>query len=74
MFDRKWIKPMALAMSLPSTALGFAWFLWFLVEKNIISKNVAIVILILAISNILITMVVIAMKNSKKNESQKEEL
>ena len=59
---------MALAMSLPSTALGFAWFLWFLVEKYIISKNVAIIILILAISNILITMVVFAMKNNKNSE------
>lgn len=67
MFDRKWIKPMALAMSLPSTALGFAWFLWYLVDHNVISKNTAIIILVLAIFNILISMVVYAIRNNKKN-------
>ena len=67
MFDRKWIKPMALAMSLPTTALGFAWFLWYLVGKNVISKNVAIIILVLAILNILVSMVVYAIRNNKKS-------
>lgn len=66
MFDRKWLRPMALAMSLPSTALGFAWFLNLLVNKNIISRNTGIILLILAIMNILIGMVVYALKNNKK--------
>ncbi|EQC43259.1 hypothetical protein [Bacteriovorax sp. Seq25_V] len=67
MFDRKWLKPMALAMSLPSSALVTAWVLWTLVEKNIISKNVAIVLLMVIILNILISMVVYAVRNNKKN-------
>lgn len=58
---------MAMAMSLPSTALGFAWFLWFLVGKNIISKNTAIIVLVLAIFNILVGMVVYAIRNNRKN-------
>ncbi len=58
---------MALAMSLPTTALGFAWFLWYLVGKNVISKNVAIIILVLAILNILVSMVVYAIRNNKKS-------
>ncbi len=67
MFDQKWIKPMALAMSLPSSALVTAWILWTLVEKNIISKTVAIVLLMIIILNILISMVVYAVRNNKKD-------
>ena len=66
-FDKKWLKPMALAMSLPSTALGAAWILWTLVKNHVISKNTAIFILVFAIANILISMVVYAIRNSKKD-------
>ena len=65
MFDKKWIKPMALAMSLPSTALCVAWFLWYLVGKEIISEKVAVIILLLSIGNILFSMVYFAMKKKK---------
>ncbi|EQC52183.1 hypothetical protein [Bacteriovorax sp. DB6_IX] len=68
MFDKKWIKPMALAMSLPSSALMTAWFLWTLVEKQVISKNTAIFIFLAIVGNILISMVVYALKSSGKNK------
>jgi len=68
MFDKKWLKPMALAMSLPSSALVTAWFLWTLVEKEVISKNTAIIILLAIVGNILISMVVYALKSSGKDK------
>jgi Kef-type K+ transport system membrane component KefB len=61
-FDKKWIKPMALAMGLPSTALASAWFLWTLVDMGYISDKVAIIIFLAVIFNVLITMVVYAYK------------
>jgi multisubunit Na+/H+ antiporter MnhG subunit len=67
MFDKKWIKPMALAMSLPSSALMVAWFLWTLVDQQVISKNVAVIVFLLIIGNILVSMVIYALRNSKKN-------
>ena len=67
MFDKKWVKPLALAMSLPSTALMVAWFLWTLVKNGTISDKVALFIFLAIIFNILITMVVYAIKNNKKD-------
>ena len=67
-FDKKWVKPMALAMSLPSSALMTAWFLWTLVDKQVISKNVAVFVFLAIIGNILIAMVVYALKNSGKDK------
>ena len=67
LFDKKWVKPLALAMSLPSTALVVAWGLWGLVDRGIIGQNVAVIVFLLIIMNILITMVVYAIKNNKKN-------
>ncbi|RZF23060.1 hypothetical protein DAY19_04620 [Halobacteriovorax vibrionivorans] len=62
LFDPKWIKPMALAMSLPSTALIVAWGLWEMVDANIITQSWAIFIFLAAIGNILISMVIFALK------------
>lgn len=68
MFDKKWLRPMALAMSLPSSALFTAWILAELVKKEIISKNVSIMIFLAIVLNILIAMVVYAVRNNKKNK------
>ncbi|MFG1500386.1 hypothetical protein ABMA70_09275 [Halobacteriovorax sp. XZX-3] len=65
LYDPKWIKPMALAMSLPSTALVTAWGLWELVKKGIITQGWAVGIFLAVIGNILISMVVYALKKNK---------
>ncbi len=65
LFDPKWIKPMALAMSLPSTALIVAWGLWSLVKAGHLSQGWAIFLLLAAIGNILISMVIFALKKKK---------
>lgn len=68
MFDKKWLKPMALAMSLPSSAFFTAWILAELVKKEIISKGASIMIFLAIVLNILISMVVYAVRNNKKNK------
>lgn len=62
LFDKKWIRSLALAMSLPSTTLGVAWFLWHLVGKGIISQNTAVFIFLAIIGNILVSMVVFSIR------------
>lgn len=68
MYDKKWLKPMALALSLPSTALFTAWVIAELVKKDIISKGTGIMIFLAIVLNILISMVVYAVRNNKKNK------
>lgn len=68
MFDQKWLRPMALAMSLPSSALFTAWVLSELVKKDIISKTTSILIFLAIVLNIIISMVVYAFRNNKKNK------
>ncbi|MFG1525567.1 hypothetical protein ABMA67_11190 [Halobacteriovorax sp. RZ-3] len=53
---------MALAMSLPSTALVVAWGLWELVKKDVITQGWAVGIFLAVIGNILISMVVYALR------------
>ncbi|AYF43032.1 hypothetical protein BALOs_0007 [Halobacteriovorax sp. BALOs_7] len=65
LFDPKWIKPMALAMSLPSTALIVAWGLWQMVDTGYITEGWAVFLFLAAIGNILISMVVFAYKKKK---------
>ena len=62
MFDAKWIKPMALAMSLPSTALIVAWGLWEIVDADLITQGWAVFLFLAVIGNILISMVIFALK------------
>ena len=65
--DTKWLKVLALAMSLPSTIFACAWGLWKLVEINTISKITAIVILLAIVVNTLVMMVIYALKNRRKD-------
>ncbi len=53
MFDKKWVKVMALAMGLPSTILFSSWSLMQLAEKGVISKTVAVVLFLIIISSLL---------------------
>lgn len=69
MFDKKWVRPMALAMSLPSSALFTAWGISELVKRDIISRNVGIIIFLAIVLNILVSMVIYALRNNKKNKS-----
>lgn len=62
LFDPKWVKPMALAMSLPSTALIVAWGLWELVDEGILAQGWAVGIFLAIIGNILISMVIYALR------------
>ncbi len=62
LFDPKWIKPMALAMSLPSTALIVAWGLWEMVGAGLITQGWAIFLFLAVIGNILVSMVIFALK------------
>ena len=67
MFDKKWLKPMALAMSLPSSALVTAWGISVLVKQEVITKTTGILIFLAIVLNILISMVVYAIRNNKKD-------
>jgi hypothetical protein len=66
-FDKKWLKPMALAMSLPSSALVTAWGISVLVKQEVITKTTGILIFLAIVLNILISMVVYAIRNNKKD-------
>jgi hypothetical protein len=65
MFDRKWIKIMGLAMSLPSTIFIMAWGTMELHKKGILSQAQAVLLFLASIFNILFMMVYYAYK--KKN-------
>ena len=39
-FDKKYLKPLGIALSLPSTILGLAYFTYELVNIGVISKGV----------------------------------
>ncbi len=65
----KWIKVVALAMSLPSTIFVCAWAIWQLVEEGLISRGVGITILLAIVGNTLILMVLYAIKNRNKDKS-----
>ena len=39
--EKKWIRPLALALGLPSTSFATAYFCWLLVEKNTLSREQA---------------------------------
>ena len=61
--ERKWVKTLGLALSLPSTIFGSAISLFWAVDQGYISKLVAILVFLLVIGNILFLMVYYAFKN-----------
>lgn len=65
--EKKWIKVLALAMSLPTTIFACAWAIWRLVEAEYISRLVGFIILLAIVLNTLILMVVYALKNRRKD-------
>lgn len=65
MFDRKWIKIMGLAMSLPSTIFIMAWGTMELNKRGYLTQTQAVLLFLGVIFNILFTMVYYAYK--KKN-------
>ena len=65
MFDKKWIKIMGLAMSLPSTIAVMAWGTMELKNRGILSQTEAVILFLAVIFNVLFTMVYYAYK--KKN-------
>jgi len=67
--DKKWLKVLALALSLPSTIFACAFGIWRLVENEIISRGVGITILLAIVINTLVWMVVYALKNRGKDQS-----
>jgi len=44
MLNSKWLRPLAIAMSIPGASLGSAWLLFTLVEKKIITQETAVII------------------------------
>jgi hypothetical protein len=65
MFDRKWIKIMGLAMSLPSTIFVMAWGTRELINSKILTETQAMLLFLAVVCNILFLMVYYAYK--KKN-------
>lgn len=60
--DKKWIKIMGLALSLPSTIFITAWGTMHLAEIGILTKVQAVLIFLLIVLNILFSMVYYAYK------------
>lgn len=65
--QKKWIKVLGLAMSLPSLIFACAWFIFNLVDEQIITRGVGIIILLAIVINSLVLMVVYALKNRSKD-------
>lgn len=65
--QKKWIQVLALAMSLPSLIFVCAWFIFYLVDRDIITRSVGIIILLAIVVNTLVMMVVYALKNRTKD-------
>ena len=65
--NNKWAKLLALALSLPSSIFVSSYILMKIVEKEYLSKKVAILIFLAIIGNTLLSMVIYAIKNNKKN-------
>lgn len=63
MYDKKWVKPLALALSLPGTIFGAALILMKLAQAEVISKLVAIIIFLLIVGNTLFLLVYYGYKN-----------
>lgn len=65
MFDRKWIRIMGLAMSLPSTIFVMAWGTMELHKRGYLTQTQAVLLFLAVVCNILFMMVYYAYK--KKN-------
>ena len=65
MFDRKWIRIMGLAMSLPSTIFVMAWGTMELHKPGYLTQTQAVLLFLAVVCNILFMMVYYAYK--KKN-------
>lgn len=59
---KSWTKPLALAISLPSTIFFTAYALKVLVEKNVLSPWVGILLFLAIVGNSLVLMVIYAYK------------
>ena len=66
-FDKKYLKPLGIALSLQSTILGLAYFTYELINNGIISKGVGFTAFFLVIFNLLWLMVRYA--RNRKNKS-----
>ncbi len=62
MWDRKWIKVLGIAMSLPSTIFVTAWGTMQLHEKKILSQTQAVLLFLAIIINMIGMMVYYALK------------
>ena len=62
MFERKWIKIMGLAMSLPSTIFIMGWLTMDLRRRGILTSTTALLIFLGVVCNILFLMVYYAYK------------
>lgn len=65
--QKKWIQVLGLAMSLPSLIFACAWFIFHLVDEQILTRSVGIIILLAIVINSLVLMVVYALKNRSKD-------
>jgi hypothetical protein len=63
--DKKWLKILALALSLPTTIIAAAWFFMHMVTIGVIGKTFGIILFLVVIFNTLFLMVFYAYK--KKN-------
>jgi len=66
--EQSWAKPLALALSLPGTILTLGYIAHALVEKKVVSKEIAFGIFLAIVINILLLMVLYVVK--KKNKPQ----
>ncbi len=65
-FELKWVKVMALSLSLPSSVLVLAFLSYKLVENNIISAWLGYGLFFFIITDILVLLVFYAYKNKNK--------
>ncbi|MCK5883417.1 MAG: hypothetical protein KAG61_06995 [Bacteriovoracaceae bacterium] len=65
--DTKWIKTLALALSLPGTILVAAFSAKKIVEMNLLSPLTAIILFLLIVGNSIFLMVYYAFKNKDKS-------
>lgn len=65
MFDKKWVKPLAMALSLPSTIIFAAVFCKILVEEEVLSWTFASIIFVAIVGSTIYLMVYYAYKKKK---------
>ena len=65
--EKKWLKIVSLALSLPATIFASVWISKFLVEEGIVEEWLGVVIFLALICNTIFLIVFYAIKNQNKS-------